>query len=163
MLQVRPQEGDRRWWSADRDLTVIYPESIRQAFYLLERGALTPGELEVWGKLNLSNDELMSLAKAYSKLISSTEARTNTADLISDPNFQNHPAQALLGMIVLRLWTKMFASKYGVTIHRGEEDPNLELLQQTIKALDVFQRPKSCWSSIWKRIRLMWVILRSAP
>ena len=128
VLNVREKGGDERWWSPDRDLTVIYPRVMREVFYSLSNSA-TPVELEIFRLLKLTEDDIGVAARLYSRLISCVEARENIVQHVQNMPFRSNRVMALLGMVFLRRVTELFAEKYSSTLHRGEPDPNHDNLQ----------------------------------
>lgn len=159
VLNVREKGEDGRWWSPNRDITHVFPAAMQAVFYALD-GDLTPAELEVIDRLGISDEEIKLAVRLYSKLISCVELRQNIVAQVESMGLRSHKVTALLGMIFLRLLTELFASKYGATLHKGEADPNQEILRAFRETLEQFYRPRSFWSKAWSRLRCMLVILR---
>lgn len=166
MLSVRERgSSDQRWWSPERDITVVYPAIMRRVFHLLSRGLLVNDEkfhsaaLDVSIRLKVDNNEIMSMARGYAKLISCVEARVNPMVALEELKFSHTPCQALVGLLFVQEMTAFFASKYSSTLHKGESDPNLEILSELMAVLNVAQKPLGFWRSLCIRLRLTWAIL----
>ena len=139
MLQCRPKSGsDQRWYSPDRDLTVLFPRLIRQTFVTLS-GDLDSAVTEVWSKLGVSNEEMTLMVKTFAGIVKCVLMRGEDLEqALEKSGFCAHRAQAIIGMVFLRLITEQFVSCYGQTLHKGEFDPNHRDLKDCLKLLDRF-------------------------
>ncbi len=161
LLAVREKGGDdSRWWCPDRDITVVVPAALRAVFYKLSQepdGAM----VTVYDKLGVTTDDVKTLLRLYARLVSCVELRQDPSDAFDCLAFDRNPAQALVGLVFTRLVVEEFASRYGATLHRGEDDPNQENLGQLRILLQELGKPESVWRRFCRRVRCAWVILRS--
>lgn len=145
VLNVRERGSeDKRFWSPERDITVVYPKLLRYVFVTLEQ-ALSDGEgcnalvKQIKEKFNVSEDDLMQLAKAYAKLISCVEQRKNIKETLDCVDFLNTPGQAIVALLALQKLTSFFVDKYKCTLLKGVEDANIDLIEELEEILKYFK------------------------
>jgi hypothetical protein len=142
LLQIRDQRsGDGRWWSPNRDITVVYPGLLRQVFQLLSQ----PEEdwPESWRaikqRMGITEEELGNAARMFAKIIVCVIKRgEDLQSAIETSGFCAHRVYALVGAVALEQFTTLFCSKYGETLHRGEHDPNQKDLKECLAMLEAF-------------------------
>jgi hypothetical protein len=161
MLQVRERNTeDGRWWSPDRDITVVFPRAIRATFYDLGE-AIEGSVLETQIRLGVTREEIRQSAAAYGKLVTCVLAREDLREHIKRMDFRSHRAQAVVGLVFLDQMTQLFASKYGETLHKAEHDPNHEDMKECLEVMESFARPsRSWWRRLCLRVRFVWKVLR---
>lgn len=137
-LQMRHKDGDGRWWSPDRDITVLLPNLLRQVFYSLSDPP--PEFVEVERTLGITPEELGMAAKIYGKLVRCVLARgEDLENAIERSGFRVHKVQALVGMMVMDKLVRYFVGCYGQTLHCGEHDPNQRDLKECLALLEQFE------------------------
>lgn len=143
-MQVRKRTGeDSRWYAPSRDVAAIFPDAIRKAFHEL-RGELEsdPYLAGVEHILGVTDEDLCRAATVYSKIVSAVVSGGKLADAFENSGFQYEPAQALVGMVFMKLMTQFFIRHYGETLLGKTTDENLPILQQCVDELAKFNKDK---------------------
>lgn len=166
VLNVRERgSDDRRWWSPDRDLTVVFPRTLRRVFHELstclsvDDQSFHQAAFEVAQKLNVTSDEIALMAQSYGKLVQCIQTRRNATQAVAQLNSQHFYVQALIGLLFLQHLSFEFADKYMSTLHKGEPDDNADALEELLDSLRSLPERTTWWRRLWKRVRLMWAIL----
>lgn len=157
-VQVRDKtSGDKRWWAPERDITVLFPNALRATFYVMSGSSdkdmhqqLYRDSEAVGQALDVSNEELAAAAKIYAKLVSCVELRTDVSPVLNELVTWSPRTRAVLGMVLLHLMTDSFCKHYKSTLHKGEEDPNVDLLRELRALLQEHaeERTKPWWRKI---------------
>ena len=145
-LQVRGRDGvDRRWWSPERDLTVMFPKIVREVFYDLSQ------PFDEWPApwkdtvltLGITSDESGNCARTYAKIVSCVLARgEDLRNALQLAGFHTHRVNALIGMLIMEKLTTRFVETYGATLHQNEFDPNHVELTECLSLLEAFDSEK---------------------
>lgn len=154
-LQVRERNSDdKRWWAPERDVTVLFPNALRASFYVLSGASdkvmhqqLFKDSKHIRRKLELTDDELAIAAKLYAKLVSCVERRMDVSAVLNDMLLWSPRTRAVVGLVFLHLMTDSFCKHYKSTLHKGEDDPNRDLLAEVRDILHVYaeERSRSWW------------------
>ena len=138
-MQLRRKDSpDGKWWSPERDITMLLPKLLRQTFY--ELADPPPEFTEVEEQLGITPDELGMAARIYGKLMRCVLARgEDLQNAVERSGFRVHKVQALVGMMVLDKLVRYFVGCYGQTLHRGEPDPNQRDLKECLTLLEQFE------------------------
>lgn len=169
VLNVRDKEtNDKRWWSPDRDITVLYPRVMRWVFHVFSDSSdpsskhFNPLVPRLLDDFSVADDDVVKVAKTYAKFISCVELRQDTMKAINNLPFMGEPAQAIVALIFLQRMTELFAEKYGATLHKGEDDPNKDNLSELLELLHGFEKPRqlSWWRKLCMRVQLVLRALR---
>jgi len=164
VLNVRDKETeDKRWWSPDRDITVIYPRVMRWVFHVFADASnpssehFNPLVQQLLDDYNITNDDIAKVAKIYAKFISCVELRHDTTKAINNLPFLGEPVQAIVALIFMQRITGLFAEKYGATLHKGEDDPNKDNLNELLALLNGLEKPRqlSWWRVLCVRVRFV--------
>lgn len=157
LLQFRKvDDSDKRWYSPNRDLTVVFPRILRETFIVLETffddlSAPRPDVVEIVDKLGISSEEVGKLAQCYGRLIKAIRERKDLSEELFNFRVMNARPKALIGYVFLDLLTREFAIKYYQTLHPKEPDPN----DPELKSLQMqLESKRSWWKKLWRRISL---------
>lgn len=156
-LQFRKADDtDKRWYSPQRDVTVLFPRVLRETFIILESffddlKTPRPDAIEIIDTLGISSEEIGDLARRYGQLIQAIRERKDLSAELTNFRLMNARPKAIIGYIFLDLMTREFASRYYQIVHPGEPDSN----DSTLKELLIQLEPKkSWWKRLWTRISL---------
>lgn len=143
-IQLRDaNSADKRWWSPDRDITVLFPKIIREVFYELSKDDQHAEVVSVRKQLQIPDSEIRLAAKVYARIVRCVLSRgEDLRNALQKSKFTTLRVNALLGMLVLERMTKLFVDMYGATLHKGEWDPNHEDLSNCLAALEEFDSKK---------------------
>lgn len=168
MLQVRNDDGRR--WSADRDLSVIFPNALRASLAELQSvvddlGYLSSAQHDVVRRLGVGRDDMVAAMRFFANLISGVQSRAMTnkdAELaVRSYCGSENRAFAALGVVFLKQMSLMFVRTYGSTLIKGEVDPNARTLNALVECLEEASKPTTIWSQIRWKIATLWAILIS--
>jgi hypothetical protein len=144
VLNVREKDGvDKRWWSPERDITVVFPALLRQTFMRLSNE--WPEALKaVSEQLQIQSDDISQSAQIYGKLVDCVLRRgEDLRQALDSSDFFQHRVQALLGMIFFELITRQFCETYGSTLTKAEWDPNHAALSELRALLQNFEKSET--------------------
>lgn len=138
-LQARARGAtDKQWYAPHRDITVLFPKLIRQTFHELSNNQ-DPAVEEVWSALGITDAEMKKMVETFASIVNCVIKRgEDLREAMERSGFCSHRAQAVLGMIFMRLTLEEFLGVYGQILHVGEPDENLGNLKECAAKLAFF-------------------------